>query len=153
MTRHMTDKSATGEGPEAPRKRNVWRIPLIVIIALFAAFWVWALFFASKEAVNKVGDREWAERAETICAAAEQQRLELTNTEEFDPDDPAMLVAHADLVDRATDIIEQMLDDVVAQPPTDDKGAAIVPMWEADYRTFIANRRAYTANLRAGHAA
>ena len=25
----------------------------------FAAFWIWALFFASKEAVNRIGDRAW----------------------------------------------------------------------------------------------
>ena len=30
----------------------------------FVAFWVWALFFASKEAVNKIDDRAWAARAE-----------------------------------------------------------------------------------------
>jgi hypothetical protein len=148
----VTDESSVDDAPPAPPKRNVWRIPLIVIVIAFAAFWVWALFFASKEAVNKIDDREWAERAESICAAAELQRLELTNNEEFDPDDPALLIAHADLIDQATDIIEQMLDAVVARPPADDKGAAIVPLWEADYRTFIQNRRDYTANLRAGNA-
>jgi len=136
--------------PPAPSKRNLWRIPLLVVIAGFAVFWVWALFFASKEAVNKIDDRAWAERAESICATAEEQRLTLADDAKFDPDDPALLLAHADLVDRATDIIENMLDDVVAQQPTDEKGAAIVPMWEADYRTFIENRRAYTARLRDG---
>ncbi len=138
--------------PERPTRRSFWRIPLIIVLAGFAVFWVWALFFASKEAVNKIEDRAWAARAERICAAAEVERLELANSVEFDPDDPAMLIAHADLVDQATDIVEQMLDDVVAQQPTDDKGAAIVPLWEADYRTFIENRRAYTATLREGRA-
>lgn len=137
---------------ETRAKRSVWRIPLVVILAAFAVFWVWALFFASKEAVNKIDDRAWAERAEDICAAAEVERLELAVVEEFDPDDPALLTAHAGIVDEATDIVEQMLDAVVAQKPTDEKGVAIVPLWEADYRTFIENRRAYTANLRAGNA-
>jgi hypothetical protein len=137
--------------PGSP-KRSVWRIPLIMMLTAFAVFWVWALFFASKEAVNKIDDRAWAERAEGICAAAEEQRLALASDVRFDPDDPAMLIAHADLVDRATDIVEQMLDDVVAVQPTDDKGAEIVPLWEADYRTFIENRRAYTARLREGRA-
>lgn len=137
---------------EPPARRSVWRIPLLVVIAGFAVFWAWALFFASKEAVNKIDDRGWAERAESICAAAESDRLQLADDSMFDPDDPALLIAHADVVDQATDIIEDMLDDVVAQAPTDDKGAAIVPMWEADYRTFIENRRAYTARLREGRA-
>jgi len=142
--------TAAGDEPDAP-KRSIWRIPIIVVILAFAAFWTWALFFASKEAVNKIGDRAWAERAERICAAAEEERLALAVNVEFDPDDPALLVAHADLVDQATDIVEQMLDDVVAVTPTDDKGAEIVPLWEADYRTFIRNRRDYTERLRAGN--
>ena len=54
----------------------------------------------------------------------------------------------ADIVDRATDIIEQMLDDVVAGTPSDAKGQDLVPQWEADYRTYIADRRAFTADLR-----
>ena len=142
------DTAAGGE-PNAP-KRNIWRVPIIVVILAFAAFWTWALFFASKEAVNKIGDRAWAERAEEICAAAEEERLALAVNVEFDPDDPALLAAHADLVDEATDIVEEMLDDVVAVVPTDEKGAEIVPLWEADYRTFIQNRRDYTERLRAG---
>ncbi len=135
---------------EAPRKPSFWRIPLLVIIAGFVVFWVWALFFASKEAANKIDDRAWAERAEVICAAADAERVELTDLREIDPDDPVALAERADIVDRATDIVEGMLDDVVAEAPTDDKGAAIVPRWEADYRIYIQNRRDFTARLRNG---
>jgi hypothetical protein len=142
------DTAAGGER-DAPR-RNIWRIPIIAVIVAFAAFWAWALFFASKEAVNKIGDRAWAERAEEICAAAEDERLSLAVDLEFDPDDPALLAEHADLIDQATDIVERMLDDVVAVAPTDEKGVGIVPLWEADYRTFLENRRDYTERLRAG---
>ena len=38
-----------------------------------------------------------------------------------------MVAERGDIVDRATDIVEQMLDDVVAVAPTDPKGQAIVP--------------------------
>ena len=38
-----------------------------------------------------------------------------------------MLVERGDLVDRATDVVEQMLDDVVAVEPTDDKGRRSCP--------------------------
>jgi hypothetical protein len=68
-----------------------------------------------------------------------------------DESDPAMLVERGDLIDRVTDVIERMLDDVVAMQPTDDKGRAIVPLWEADYRTYLANRRDFADELRAGH--
>ena len=41
-----------------------------------------------------------------------------------------------------------MLDDVAAEKPSDTKGQDLVPQWEADYRTYIADRRAFTADLR-----
>ena len=56
--------------PERSSRVNPWRIVLSIILVGFAAFWVWALFFASKEAVNKIADRAWAARAEGICATA-----------------------------------------------------------------------------------
>lgn len=145
-TESAPDARADGAG-----KPSIWRIPIIAVILAFAAFWIWALFFASKESVNKIGDRAWAERAEEICAAAEEQRLALASNVEFDPADRAMLDAHAEVVDQATDIVERMLDDVVAVPPSDDKGRELVPLWEADYRVFLEDRREYTARLRDGN--
>ena len=55
-------------------KATFWRSVILVSVAGFAAFWAWALFFASKEAVNKIDDRAWAGRAEHICAAARPTR-------------------------------------------------------------------------------
>ncbi|HEY3484160.1 MAG TPA: hypothetical protein VGK49_02195, partial [Ilumatobacteraceae bacterium] len=136
---------------QGPRRRiTPVGVLIAVILLMFVAFWTWALFFASKESVNKIGDRAWAERAEAICETAQLSRNELIDLTEVDLDDPAMLAGRADLVDRATDIVETMLDDVVAEPPTDAKGQAIVPAWEADYRTYIQNRRDYADDLRAG---
>ena len=43
-----------------------------------------------------------------------------------------------------------MLDEVVAVAPTDAKGADLVPLWEADYRTYIEDRRRFADVLRAG---
>jgi hypothetical protein len=127
-----------------------WRTVILVAVAGLAAFWVWALFFASKEAVNKIGDREWAARAESICDIAQAEREQLVDERRLDTDDPAMLAERAAIVDEATTIVESMLDDVVAVPPNDDKGLAIVPQWEADYRTYLENRRAFTERLRDG---
>jgi len=129
------------------------RILLALLIAGFVAFWTWALFFASKEAVNKIDDRGWAERAEQICADANEARLELSDYRTIVDGDDAEIAAlireRADIVDRATDIIEQMLDDVVAVAPTDEKGQAIVPQWEDEYRSYIQSRRDYADDLRA----
>lgn len=126
-----------------------WRIVILVAVTGLAAFWVWALFFASKEAVNKIDDRQWAERAESICDVATAEREQLVD-ERLVGDDPAMLAERADIVDEATEIVEAMLDDVTAVPPADDKGIEIVPLWEADYRTYLENRREFTDRLREG---
>jgi hypothetical protein len=106
------------------------------------------LFFASKEAVNRIDDRAWAARAEQICQVADVERLELADFREMSEPTPALVRERADIVDRATDIIERMLDDLVAQPPADDKGRDLVPQWEADYRTYIEDRRTFTETLR-----
>ncbi len=148
MTATATPPSAP---PEASPRRTFWRYVILVVLVLFAAFWIWALFFASKEAVNKVGDRAWAARAEQICVAAREERVKLVDLRRIDAEDRAMLAERAGLIDKATDILERMLDDVVAVAPTDPKGQAIVPLWAADYRTYIEDRRAYADTLRAGH--
>lgn len=126
---------------------------MLLVLVGFAAFWVWALFFASKEAVNKIDDRGWAERAEQICATAKDERLELTDFRQIDPDDPEqreLVLTLADNLDAATDILEEMLNDVMAVMPSDAKGQEIVPLWEADYRTYLDDRRVFADDLRAG---
>lgn len=123
----------------------------VVGATAFVTFWAWALFFASKEAVNRIDDRGWAERAEAVCAEADTRRLELADYRSIvgDDVDVADLIAErADIVDRATDILEMMLRDVVAVDPTDAKGQAIVPQWEAEYRTYLESRRMYADDLR-----
>lgn len=116
----------------------------------FAAFWTWALFFASKEAVNKIDDRAWAERAEAICVRAEADREALADYRRLDPADPAMMVERAELIDRSTDVLEAMLDDVMAVQPADDKGRSLVPMWESEYRDYLASRRDHADVVRGG---
>jgi hypothetical protein len=131
-------------------RRGPWRYVLAVVAAGFAAFWIWALFFASKEAVNKFEDRAWARRAEAVCATAETEREALADYRVVEAGDPAMLAERGDLIDEATDIVERMLNDVVATSPTDAKGKALVPLWEADYRTYLEDRRVFADRLRAG---
>ncbi len=123
---------------------------IVVLMAGFAAFWVWALFFASKEAVNRIHDRAWAERAAGVCADLDEQLVGLTDLRRVDEDDAALLAERAEIIDRATDIVEATLDEVVAVAPTDAAGREIVPQWEADYRTWLEDRRQYADVLRDG---
>jgi hypothetical protein len=146
--------TATLDTPAPPagehRRRGPWRYVLGVVIVLFAAFWIWALFFASKESMNKIGDSAWQARAEQICTNAEAERLQLVDLRRVDANDKAMLAERADIVDKATDIVQRMLDDVVAVAPRDAKGQQLVPQWERDYRIYIQDRRDFAATLREG---
>lgn len=113
-------------------------------IVLLVVFWVWALFFASKEAVNKVGDTAWAARAEAICVEYDVELRPIETQRVAD------LAGRADLVDESTDLLGRMLDDIVAVLPTDPKGEAIVPDWAREYRILLQDRYRYADQLRSG---
>jgi hypothetical protein len=135
--------------PARSPSRRPTRLLALAALVVLVGFWTWALFFASKESANRIGDRAWAARAADICEREDERREALIDLRPVEGD-PAMLAERAAIVDRATDVLTTMLDDVVAVPPEDEKGRAIVPLWEADYRTYLADRRAYADVLRAG---
>ncbi|MGB0114233.1 MAG: hypothetical protein WBP59_13505 [Ilumatobacteraceae bacterium] len=137
---------ATADAPPPGRWRRspIRKVAIAVGLTLFATFWIWALFFASKTAVNRIEDRAWAERAETICAEYDLQVRALSAQADGD------LVIRADLVVESTDLLSAMLDDLVAVTPSDEKGQAIVPDWEDEYRTLLDDRYRYAERLRSG---
>ncbi len=61
-----------------------------------------------------------------------------------------MLAERGDLIDRTTDILEEMLNQVMAGALTSPKGIGIVPQWNEEYRTYISNRRNYATEVRSG---
>jgi hypothetical protein len=132
---------------------NLQRIGRLVILAscvLIGAMWVYAFVFASRESINRIYDEEWSARSQSRCEQAATERTALANMNRIDEDDPQTLLVRADLVDRATDSLEQMLNDIEADPPSTEKGLALVPKWIADYRIYIEDRRDYANELRTG---
>ncbi|MFM7046729.1 MAG: hypothetical protein ACKOXX_02345 [Actinomycetota bacterium] len=130
--------------------RRAGRIILSVICLAIAAMWVYAFVFASKEAVNKIGDEAWTQRADQRCLIAKQERLALADYRLIDDPGTGGLARRAELVDEATNTISRMLDDLRGSMPTDPKGQALIPQWLADYDTYVADRRAYADQLRRG---
>lgn len=112
--------------------------------------WIYALFFASKEVINRVADEKWRQKSDDYCRYAKEQRELLIDMRLVGESGPDALMERADLVDLATDTLENMINEIAALPVTDAKGAAIVPLWLADYRIYIADRRSYTTQLRQG---
>lgn len=121
-----------------------------ISITGLVAMWIYAFGFASKESVNKIDDQVWTQRAEGICKQAMQKRLALADLRQISDAGANALNERADLVDKATDTLEDAIVQISAVQPTDAKGMAIVPLWIADYKQLIKDRRDYTALLRTG---
>jgi hypothetical protein len=126
------------------------RVFIGTAISLLGIMWVYALFFASKESINQIGDQAWQQRAESICNETAVARKELADYRLITEMGPDALSERADIVDRATAMLVDMLNQLAASTPTDAKGAELVPLWIADYRTYIADRNAYSQMLRSG---
>ena len=138
--------------PAPPSKSRGWvKAILILICGLIAAMWVYAFVFAPKSGVYFVTEKGWRTTADEICANAEQQRLALEDTTGGYIANPTheQMTQRADIVDRATDLLDGMITDVEALPLAGDKDQARAAIFVKYYRTIISDRRAYTARLRA----
>ena len=144
--------------PPNNANRTTWqrfsRITARTVIGLsitgLVAMWIYAFGFASKESVNKIDDQVWTQRAEDICKQAMTERLALADLRQISDAGVNALSDRADLVDKATDTLEGAIASISEVSPTDAKGKAIVPLWIADYKQLIKDRRDYAAILRTG---
>lgn len=136
--------------PMAPKHNWFVRIVLIVVCVALAAMWVYYFAFASDTGVYQLQDTSWREQASPICVAAQAERGELLDTDEgyISNPTPEQFVQRADVVDQATDIVEQMLNDIVAIPVNNDDDRLRLATFEENYRIVIADRRRYSATLR-----
>lgn len=128
----------------------VARIVLSVTISLIVVMWVYALFFASKESVNKFADRAWAQRAQARCLIAEQTRKNLADYRIVSTLGPDALKERADIIDLSTDTMQDFVSEFRMSLPTDAKGFELVGLWLDDYEIYIADRREFTNDLRLG---
>ena len=110
--------------------------------------WVYAFGFAPRESFNKINDEAWQARAQAHCKKAEDQRFSLEDLTPMKVDDPAALLKKAKIVEAATDTLENAINLIAADRPTDAKGQELVPKWIADYRIYISDRRAFIVALR-----
>ena len=128
----------------------ILRTVLSITIALIVVMWVYGLFFASKQAVNKFDDRNWAAKAQARCLIAEVDRKALADYRIVNDLGKNALAERAAIIDRATDTIEDFVKEFRVDLPNDPKGKAIVSLWLDDYRIYIADRRSFTDDLRNG---
>lgn len=124
----------------------------LVVLAVLGMFamWTYALAFSPRESINRVYDDAWSQRAAAVCAEARSDRETLADYRTIDDVGPEALSVRADLVERASAILERMVDELEDLPRATAKADALVPMWIADWRIHLADRAAYVALLRAG---
>jgi hypothetical protein len=147
----IAEQAPVPEERSRRRGSTLLRIGLAVICLALLAMWIYAFFFATKEAAYRVDDDAWRERAEAICAAARAERLELVDTEGGFISDPTpeQAIERAAIVDRATAILEAQVADIVSVQPPSDRDRSLISDYEAFWAILIADRRAYTDQLRA----
>ncbi len=136
--------------PTAPKHGWFVRVVLILVCSVLAAMWVYYFVFASDAGVYQMQDTSWRETASPICVAAQAERAELVDTDGgyiINPT-PEQMRQRADIVDQATDIIEQMLNDILAIPVDNDDDRTRLATFEENYRLVIGDRRRYSARLR-----
>lgn len=150
MTTAMESPPASAGPPDDPPPRRWVRWVLVLVCLPIVAMWVYGYVFATKQAAVHLDDRAWTERAEDICATANAERDLLFDSRKISDAGPDALQERADIVDQATQIIERMIDDIVAVQPSGETDRALVAQWEEYYRTLIQDRWDYTAGLRAG---
>lgn len=121
---------------------------LTAVCVLIGAMWVYAFVFAPRESINRIGDDEWKIRSEARCQLAENERFALENLDRLDPTNQADLRKKADIVEIATDSLERAINDIERDVPNDEKGQAIVPLWIAEYRVYLEDRRLFIETLR-----
>ena len=150
MPPNVGDMETPSSSPTPTRETRsvLTRAIALIGFGVFATFWIWALFFASKEGVNRVEDRAWVESAQSICETAADERTALANYTRLDEGGAELIRQRADIVDEATDTLERMLNSLEALPLTGEKGRAIIPLWIDEYRTYLGDRRNYAAQLR-----
>lgn len=135
------------------RPGRTWvKVLLGILLALTASMWIYYFFFASEQGVYQLEDETWRLQAKPICQAAQDERATLEDTSEGYIENPTLeqMQQRADIVDQATDIVEQMLNDIVAIPVASENDQIRMQVFEENYRIILEDRRRYTASLRAG---
>jgi hypothetical protein len=148
----MTDLLDDTTAGTTPRRRITFTKVLLTVICLgLLAMWVYAFGFASKKAAYRVDDAAWRQQAQVICQRYEAERLALVDTDAGYISEPTneQMLQRADVVDRATDLVEAELAELVAIAPANERDRSLITEYAGYTESMIADRRAYTARLRA----
>ena len=134
------------------RGNPVVKVLLAAGCALMASMWIYYFFFASEQGVYQMQDPSWRATAQPICKAAQDERNALEDTTGGFIENPTIeqMAQRAEIVTRATDIVEDMLNRIVAIPVNNEKDQLRLQVFEENYRLILADRRRYATSLAQG---
>ena len=141
------------ESTATPRRGSpLVKLLLVAGCALMASMWIYYFFFASEEGVYQMQDPSWRATAQPICKAAQDERNALEDTTGGFIENPTVeqMIQRAEIVTKATDIVEDMLNRIVAIPVNNEKDQIRLQVFDENYRLIIADRRRYAASLAEG---
>lgn len=150
---------ATGDSidpaPTSPPRRRVTVLRLLLAISLVAivAMWVYGLFFAPSVSPEMISDRAWVTRAEATCKTQRALVYGLANARSFKDLTPRSeaLRQRADVADRATGYLRDMLQSLRADPPADAASVALLAKWFGEWDIYMSDRDTHVAQFRAGN--
>jgi hypothetical protein len=122
------------------------RIGAAVAVVAMVAMWGYVLYLAfgpgRQPPPDRLDDPTFAQGAEQVCAAALDDVAALPRAVQAET-----AGERAEIVDRANDRFDQMLDDLEPMVPPGEDGE-LVEAWLADWRTYLGDREAYADALR-----
>jgi hypothetical protein len=122
---------------------SVGRVLAVSAMVAMAIFWaVVFLGIPRQENPDRLDDRAFVDRTIDRCDALLADLAELPNGSFIEGAEE-----RADVLDRATDRLEVMVEEIDADAPGGDD-AKSVQGWLADWRTYIGNRRDFAQRLR-----
>lgn len=146
------------ETPDAPtetphrRGLGIGKIAIVAGCLIVTGMWLYYFLFASDTGVYQLQDTSWRVAAREVCAAANTEREALAQTEGGAITNPTVeqMQQRASLVIASTDILEQMLNDIVAIPVNNDDDRTRLDFFAENYRILLGDRRRYAAALNDG---
>jgi hypothetical protein len=128
------------------RARRIARNVIIGGVVVVAAMWVYVLFIASPENIDKLNDGSFAAAAEPICKQTvdELNTLGLVNQKASSPQERGTLAARADAE------LTKMVAALRTIPVTNADDAHAITGWLADWDQWLTDRSAWTAQLQQG---
>lgn len=117
------------------------RIVVVSVVLGIIIMWIYVLT-ARPDVPGHIEDPAFAPAAESVCAAARVRIDALPKAQETP--DPAQRAA---VVDQATDVLEDMVDELERLVPIAEPDHTRAAQWIADWRTYLQNRRDYADGL------